>query len=340
MAKKMLLVDPKVMEQLKQTTPPPPPPPQIPARPMPDVLSDTLIHLDREMQGVLKRNDLPAHDKALLYQQILHRYLSLGEQYEQQQTGIRRRQSSPDRSAVTAATAAAAAAAADAPGGPAAVTTEAGGQTPATESVSSTAAWEEQVLNVIPRSFRSKAKNLLKHIRNVKDLAWTPTGEMVYRGRVVPESHIVDLVGDMMRERKTAEDPAGWEMFATALKHSNVPKDFIGHEGRKRWMQQQQQPQQSLPPPQQQQQQLQRQRVPEEEEEEEEVSTPRGWRSRSRSRRRRRRRLSEITGAEADDREEEEEEEEEEDTNLTSPRTSLLQRIWAKSPTDWLPFRT
>ena len=227
MAKKMLLVDPKVMEQLKQQPPPPPPPPapapppasSLCPRPMPDVLTDTLVDLDQEMKDVLQQPGVSAHDKASAYQQILHRYLTLGDQY-QERSGMPPRPSSPPLMMPPPP-----------PSPP---------PPPPPSPVSSSSQpwehWKETAVESVPQRFRKKAKQLMKHMERMKDLSWTPAGEMVYRGRKIPRSNIVDLVGDMMRQRKSVPDPVGWEVFASALKHSNVPTEFIGHKGRQRWM--------------------------------------------------------------------------------------------------------
>ena len=234
MAKKMLLVDPKVMEQLKQQSAPPPPPAPAPPppppsasslcpRPMPDVLTDTLVDLDQEMKDVLQQPGVSAHDKASAYQQILHRYLTLGDQY-QERSGMPPRPSSPPLMTLSP---------------PPAPPPSPSPPQPSPASSPSSQPWEhwkETAVESVPQRFQKKAKQLLKHVERIKDLSWTPAGEMVYRGQKIPRSNIVDLVGDMMRHRRSVPDPAGWKVFASALKRSNVPLEFIGHQGRRRWV--------------------------------------------------------------------------------------------------------
>jgi hypothetical protein len=65
MAKKMLLIDPRLLETITQKQHVPP-----------DAVSDSLHALDKEMEQVLERTDLALNDKAKLYQQTLRRYLN------------------------------------------------------------------------------------------------------------------------------------------------------------------------------------------------------------------------------------------------------------------------
>ena len=228
MAKKMLLVDPKVMEQLKQPLPSPN------QNPLPDVLTDTLMDLDREMKDVLNQTGISMHDKASAYQQILHRFLTLGEQYQERsrpstQPLLLPPPPPPPPSPEPSSSSSSPPASASASASPA-------NYTPSGLTQQNWKYLKNTVVESVPYAHRKRAKQLLKHMERIEDLTWTPRGEMIYDGQKIPSSHIVDLVGDMMRHRKRAPDPAGWEVFASALKQSNVPKDFIGHEGRRQWM--------------------------------------------------------------------------------------------------------
>ena len=61
MAKEMHLVDPKMLERL-----------MTPSEPKQRVLNQ----LDREMQAILERQDLPDREKVTMYNQVLQRYLN------------------------------------------------------------------------------------------------------------------------------------------------------------------------------------------------------------------------------------------------------------------------
>ncbi len=96
---------------------------------------------------------------------------------------------------------------------------------------------EREVLESAPDRMKKKAQLLVNRIRNSPHLQWTDTGELVYKGQVVANSNVVDLVNDVLRRRKHFE-PQGWQTFARGLKESNVPQDLIGHQERWQWMHQ------------------------------------------------------------------------------------------------------
>ena len=77
MAKKMILIDPRLLESMNQKTYVPP-----------DTLNDNLRDLDNQMQQILEREDLSPRDKVKQYQQILQLYtFRLGE-YKQKPLGL------------------------------------------------------------------------------------------------------------------------------------------------------------------------------------------------------------------------------------------------------------
>ena len=45
---------------------------------------------------------------------------------------------------------------------------------------------------IIPKKFRSKAKMILEYIKD--SISWTYKGEILIRGEIYPETHIVDLM--------------------------------------------------------------------------------------------------------------------------------------------------
>ena len=54
---------------------------------------------------------------------------------------------------------------------------------------------------------------------------------MVFKGRSVPSTNIVDLVNDSLRQRKNF-NPAGWELFSKVLGDLNVPEGIVRNENR------------------------------------------------------------------------------------------------------------
>ena len=64
-------------------------------------------------------------------------------------------------------------------------------------------------------------------------MKWNKSGQLVYKDKTVPASHIADLIGDSMRERKGVE-PVAWERFVRGLAKMNVPEELIRNEGRRK----------------------------------------------------------------------------------------------------------
>ena len=77
MAKKMPLMDIRVVDALKQKQYVPP-----------DTLNDNLRELDRQMQHIMDQPDISDRDKARVYQQTLQRYMNRLDQYRHKPLGI------------------------------------------------------------------------------------------------------------------------------------------------------------------------------------------------------------------------------------------------------------
>lgn len=92
------------------------------------------------------------------------------------------------------------------------------------------------VIQSIPSTYKARAVRLLDHIKRIPDVTWLRSGELNYRGKIIPESHIVDLINDLLRKRVTLAEVPGWRELADALKSSNVPRDLIGNSDRWEYM--------------------------------------------------------------------------------------------------------
>ncbi len=88
---------------------------------------------------------------------------------------------------------------------------------------------ESDILQSVPMNMRGKASKLVEHISRNPSIGWSDRGELIYNDRVVPDSHAVDLVNDLLR-KKNAKEPVGWDVLARALKESNVPRRLIDND--------------------------------------------------------------------------------------------------------------
>lgn len=84
------------------------------------------------------------------------------------------------------------------------------------------------ILAAIPRLFKARAKGLLDHIGQSANIDWNGAGELVLRGRPIPNTHIADLVKHAMRNY-TQFNPRGQHEFYTSLAEINVPRALIGN---------------------------------------------------------------------------------------------------------------
>ena len=79
---------------------------------------------------------------------------------------------------------------------------------------------------------KSRALQLVKKLKANKDIVgWNDHGQMVFEGRTIPGTNVIDLINDTLRQRKNF-NPAGWQLFAKALGRLNVPEGIIRNEER------------------------------------------------------------------------------------------------------------
>ncbi len=91
---------------------------------------------------------------------------------------------------------------------------------------------ETQVLQSVPKTRQATASRLMNHIKGNPNVKFNEKGELVVRGKVVPNTHAVDLVNDLLRKRVNVDSPKGWKDLASALKEGNIPRELIGNKDR------------------------------------------------------------------------------------------------------------
>ncbi len=194
-AKKMALVEPRLLERLQQQQ----------HYSKPSIVDTTLHKLDQDMQDVLNRKDISSEQKLDQYNETLQKYLMYTQKKEPMK--IQLLQQNPDLATAAVENK-------DSP----------------TESQ-----LESEIIETAPKLLQTKAKLLLKRLRNDPNISWNNRGELVYKGDTVQNTNINDLVQDALRSRKHYV-PRGWQTFATALRESNVPQDLIGNQERWQYM--------------------------------------------------------------------------------------------------------
>ena len=199
----MLLVDPRILQSkpTPSVTSSTSPLVQI-TQPETKVIDLTLTGLDRGLQEILNRQDIPPDEKVKLYSNYLQQYLTLRER----QTELYR---TPASVSLTK-------------------------EEPPTEAVPADTV-ESEVLRSVPKTMQKQATLLLERIKQDPEMQWTPRGELVIRQQTIPQSNMVDLINDLLRKRKNF-NPVGWQELAQKLEEGNVPQDLIRNQDRLAFM--------------------------------------------------------------------------------------------------------
>ena len=205
MAKRMVLVDPKILAGLSQAAPP-----------VSDPVSDVLKRLDNDMESVLNKRDIPLASKLDQYNEVLTDYLTKVREYKGYSSRDLEHRQQPTMSVPTTEPVAAE--------GVMDRTEEGGG---------------DQYLSMITDRYRSKVKRMLNFLKSVPNVSWTSRGELKVGDTVIDNSHAVDLLSAAVKPVSRAANPpplpTGWHKFAQVLKQHNAPKDMVGALMQKEW---------------------------------------------------------------------------------------------------------
>ena len=86
-----------------------------------------------------------------------------------------------------------------------------------------------QLNTVTPKKFQQHATTLFNALAQDKTfVSWDSTGQLRIDGTLLPQSHVVELISDAVRTRKTAQ-ASGWKAFASILRRINVPLNLISN---------------------------------------------------------------------------------------------------------------
>ena len=162
-ARKMALVDPRMLDTLRS-----PPPPT-------DTLGKKVQALDDEMMTIHDRKDLDDRTKVTLYNQVLQRYNVLSDKHVKEPVRV---------FTVNESGTGVGAGAAGAVGAPA-----------------TTSGIEADVVDTVPKIMQGKARRLMERLK--RNMSLTARGELIHEGVPVSGSNVVDLVNDLLLKRKT-----------------------------------------------------------------------------------------------------------------------------------------
>ena len=172
--------------------------------PLPDPTSNaidtTLRDLDAEMTSILDRSDADESEKVRLYNQALLRYNDM----------TKARAAKPIPVVV-------------------AVKKEAAATMPTTALVVE----PTDIVGTLPKTLQMKGRQLLSRLSAV---TWNERGELIHNGVAIRGSNAVDLIHDLLRNRKTP-DPVGWQQFAKQMRAANIPMELVGKVTRRLYLQ-------------------------------------------------------------------------------------------------------
>ncbi len=84
---------------------------------------------------------------------------------------------------------------------------------------------EKELATALPPQQQYKAVKLLRLLKQNPDISWTNDGELIYRQKKVPKSHIADLFNDALAAKRPAQGAVGWEDFEDGL--ADVPETLV-----------------------------------------------------------------------------------------------------------------
>ena len=194
--RKMALVDPRLLKSLRENPTPLPDPTS-------NAIDTTLRDLDAEMTSILDRSDADVSEKVRLYNQALLRYNDM----------TKARAAKPIPVVV-------------------AVEKEAAATMPTMPTTASVVEPTE-IVGTLPKTLQMKGRKLLSHLSAV---TWNERGELIHKGVAIRGSNAVDLIHDLLRNRKTP-DPVGWQQFANQMRAANIPMELVGKATRRLYLQ-------------------------------------------------------------------------------------------------------
>ena len=89
-----------------------------------------------------------------------------------------------------------------------------------------------QTFSSLPKTFQQPANILLTELEKYPNRVQWTNNELTVDGKRLVGSNLVDLVGDVLRNRKTASSPPYVDNFLQLLADLNVPEEFIRNKNR------------------------------------------------------------------------------------------------------------
>lgn len=85
---------------------------------------------------------------------------------------------------------------------------------------------EDDILMYMPKIYKEKSKMILHHMKNNK-MYWDSFGRLILDNQCIVESHIVDLIKDVICSFKRKEYPQISKEFCRILINSHCPRSIL-----------------------------------------------------------------------------------------------------------------
>ena len=86
-----------------------------------------------------------------------------------------------------------------------------------------------KLFDSLPKTFQNSAKHLMNELeKHPEIISWNPqSNEVSINGKILAGSNIVDLIGDVLRTRKTVPSPLHSDTFLKLLANLNIPEELV-----------------------------------------------------------------------------------------------------------------
>jgi len=85
------------------------------------------------------------------------------------------------------------------------------------------------IIKGLPKGRQNQANLLVDYLKGLPNFKVNQNGEIMINEKTVPNTNFIDLVHDFIRDRPKAIPPRGADSFASFLRSTNVPKEYIGN---------------------------------------------------------------------------------------------------------------
>lgn len=90
-------------------------------------------------------------------------------------------------------------------------------------------AWDDIIETSFPSKLKSKALKLYRFIQQFGDdvISFDRRGSIIYRGKIIPRTHVLDLLKYVVSNRSGPYRPPGYDLFIKALDEINIPRYLL-----------------------------------------------------------------------------------------------------------------